>query len=234
MGTFVEKRIMLGILLLVAGIFLLLHFYELLPWVLPVWVYSWKMLLVVLGVFFIITERNKTSGIMLFLVGSIFIAGDIFSMGFWEVVRFVIPLLLIIAGVSILMRKQVFKPKEFNIPEGADVNDFINETNIFGGGEKKYNSQNFKGGQMTAIFGGSEIDLRHARLANGVNAIDLLCIFGGTSIRVPEDWVVKVDVTAIFGGFSDERFIDKKDIPENPEKVLYLKGLVLFGGGELK
>ncbi|MBW6537319.1 MAG: cell wall-active antibiotics response protein [Mariniphaga sp.] len=234
MRTFVEKRIMLGILLLLAGIFLMLHFYDLLPWVLPVWVFSWKMLLVVLGIFFIITEKKKSTGIILFLIGSIFIAGEIFDMRFWEVVRFVIPLVLIVAGVSILMRKQVFKPKEFNIPEGADIHDFINETNIFGGGEKKYNSQNFKGGQMTAIFGGSEIDLRHAKLAPGVNAIDLLCIFGGTSIRVPEDWVVKVDVTAIFGGFSDERFLDKKTVFDNPEKVLYIKGLVLFGGGEIK
>jgi predicted membrane protein len=234
MRTSIEKRMLLGILLLVAGILLMLHYYAILPWVLPGWVFSWKMLLVALGIFFMITERNKSTGIILFLIGSIFIAGEIFDKNFWEVVRFVIPLVLIIAGVTILMRKQVFKPKELNIPEGSDVNDFINETNIFGGGEKKYNSQNFKGGQMTAIFGGSEIDLRNARLAPGVNAIELLCIFGGTSIRVPDDWEVKVDVTAIFGGFSDERKLEKKDISENPEKILYLKGLVLFGGGEIK
>ena len=225
---------MLGILLLAAGIFLMLQVWEILPWVFPDWFLTWKMLLVVLGIFFMITEKNKTTGILLFLIGSVFVTGDIFNMKFWEVVRFVIPLILIIAGVSILMRKQVFKPKEFNIPEGADVNDFINETNILGGGEKKYNSQNFRGGQMTAIFGGSEIDFRHAKLAPGINGIDLLCIFGGTSIKVPEDWEVIVDVTAIFGGFSDERMLEKKDTSEKSEKVLYLKGLVLFGGGEIK
>jgi len=234
MRNFMEKRMLLGALLLIAGILLMLHYYELIPWVLPGWVFSWKMLLAVLGIFFVITERNKTTGIILFLIGSMFIAGDIFNMAFWEVVRFVIPMALIIAGITILMRKQVFKPKDINIPEGADINDYINETNIFGGGEKKYNSQNFKGGQMTAIFGGSEIDLRKAKLAPGVNAIDLFCIFGGTSIKVPEDWEVKIDVTAIFGGFSDQRMIEKTDISEKPEKVLYLKGLVLFGGGELK
>ena len=234
MRTFMEKRILLGALLLIAGIFLMLQVYELLPLALPDWVFSWKMLLVVLGIFFMITERKKTTGIILFLIGSVFVAGDIFNMRFWEVVRFVIPLILIIAGLTILMRKQVFKPKDINIPEGADINDYINETNIFGGGEKKYRSQNFKGGQMTAIFGGSEIDLRKAQMAPGVNAIDMLCIFGGTSIRVPEDWEVKVDVTAIFGGFSDERLIEKKETSEKADKVLYLKGLVLFGGGELK
>ena len=234
MRTFIEKRMLLGILLLVAGLLLMLQYYDFLPWVLPHYFFSWKMLLVVLGLFFMITEKNKSTGIILFLIGSIFIGGEIFDKSFWEVVRFVIPVILIVAGLTILMRKQVFKPKELNIPEGTDVNDFINETNIFGGGEKKYNSQNFKGGQMTAIFGGSEIDLRNARLAPGVNAIELLCIFGGTSIRVPDDWEVKVDVTAIFGGFSDERKLEKKDISENPEKILYLKGLVLFGGGEIK
>ncbi|MFN2396281.1 MAG: LiaF domain-containing protein [Bacteroidales bacterium] len=234
MRTFIEKRMLLGILLLIAGILLMLYYYDFLPWVLPTWVFSWKMLLVVLGLFFMITEKNKSTGIILFLIGSIFIGGEIFDKSFWEVVRFVIPLILIVAGATILMRKQVFQPRELNIPEGANVNDYINETNIFGGGEKKYNSQNFRGGQMTAIFGGSEIDFRHAKLAPGVNAIDLLCIFGGTSIKVPEDWEVIVDVTAIFGGFSDERMIEKKDTSDKSEKVLYLKGLVLFGGGEIK
>ena len=116
MRTFIEKRMLLGILLLVAGLLLMLQYYDFLPWVLPHYFFSWKMLLVVLGLFFMITEKNKSTGIILFLIGSIFIGGEIFDKSFWEVVRFVIPVILIVAGLTILMRKQVFKPKELNIP----------------------------------------------------------------------------------------------------------------------
>ncbi|MFN3556177.1 MAG: LiaF transmembrane domain-containing protein [Bacteroidales bacterium] len=234
MRSHIEKRMLLGFILLLAGVVLMLRYYNLLPWDLPHYVFSWKSLLVVLGIVFMITEKNKTTGIILFLLGSVFVTGEIMDMRFWEVVRFAIPLVLIVAGLAILIRKPTFTKREINIPEGADINDYINEVNIFGGGEKKLKTQNFKGGQITSIFGGSEIDMRYAQLAPGVNAIDMLCVFGGTSIRVPEGWEIKTEVSAIFGGFSDERKLEKKDVIENPERILYIKGLVLFGGGEIK
>jgi predicted membrane protein len=180
------------------------------------------------------SRKNKSTGLILFTIGAVFLAGDIFNVGLREVVRIVIPVALIIAGLTIIMKRQTFSPKQINLPEGADVNDYLNDTNIFGGGERKIKTQNFKGGQVTAIFGGSEIDLRRADMAPGVNAIDMLCIFGGTSLKIPNDWEVKNEVTAIFGGFSDERSFEKSDVIHEPGKVLYLKGLVLFGGGEIK
>ncbi len=234
MKAFAEKRVLLGLLLLLSGVILMLHYYNLVPWEFPGWVISWKALLFLIGLVLLITERNKTGGLILFIIGSILIAGDILGMRFWEVVRLAAPLILIFAGLAILFRRHSFSSRQINIPDGASENDFINEMNVFGGSEKKIRTENFRGGQITAIFGGSDLDLRHAGLAPGVNAIDLLCIFGGTSIRVPEDWEVKVEVTAIFGGFSDERLIEKKPASGSPEKILYLKGLVVFGGGDIK
>jgi predicted membrane protein len=233
MKTLIEKRNLLGIVFLIAGSLLLLEFYNIIPWSIPSYVISWKSFLFLLGLYFLTTSRDKTTGILLMIISTVFITSDILDMRFWDVVRLVVPLVLIFAGLAIIFRKQAFTPREINIPEGANVNDYINETNIFAGGEKKIRSQNFKGGAITSIFGGSELDMRTAQLAPGVNAIDLLCIFGGTSIKVPEDWEVKIDVNAIFGGLSDDRRLEKKESTENPEKTLYLKGLVLFGGGEI-
>jgi predicted membrane protein len=234
MKTFGEKRILLGLLLLLSGLVMLVHYYNLAPWDLPGWVISWKSLLLLIGLVLLITERNKTGGLILIIVGGIFIAGDIMGMRFWEVVRLAAPLLLIVAGVVILFRRESFSRRQINIPEGAGENDFINEMNVFGGSEKKIRTENFRGGQITAIFGGSDLDMRYSSLAPGVNAIDMLCIFGGTSIRVPEDWEVKIEVTSIFGGFSDERMIEKRPASDKTAKILYLKGLVVFGGGEIK
>ncbi|MFW6227374.1 MAG: LiaF transmembrane domain-containing protein [Bacteroidota bacterium] len=229
-----EKRYVLGVILLFAGLALLLRFWDLLPWHIPSYVFSWKSLLVFLGLVFMASHKDKSTGLILFTIGAIFLGADITGFSIRDVFRFVFPVVLIIAGLAIIIKRQSFTPNKINVTEGAEINDYINEINIFGGGERIINTRNFLGGKITAIFGGAELDMRKADMAPGVNAVDMLCIFGGVSMRLPEDWIVKNDVTAIFGGFSDERNNDK-DIPtDENKKILYLKGLVMFGGGELK
>ncbi|UII28457.1 cell wall-active antibiotics response protein [Fulvivirga maritima] len=83
------------------------------------------------------------------------------------------------------------------------------------------------------MFGGSTIDLRNANLHPGVNVLDLFAMFGGTSIIVPPDWTVHVEVSAVLGGFSDKRVSALKVVPD-PEKTLIIKGFVMFGGGDVK
>jgi len=235
MSSHVEKRVLAGIILLTAGIVLLMKFYNIFPFQMPYYLFSWKTLLIVLGLVFLITDRNKSTGFILLFIGSVFLAGDIFDLSVRDLFRLGIPIALIIAGLFLVFRRQSYSVKEINVSQGDDVNDFLNDVSIFGGSEKKVKTQNFRGGRLTAIFGGSEIDLRGASLAPGVNAIDMFCLFGGVTFRVPESWEVKNEVSAIFGGFSDKRLQDRITVDQGkPNKVLYLKGLVLFGGGEIK
>ncbi len=58
-------------------------------------------------------------------------------------------------------------------------------------------------------------------------------MFGGTTIVVPNDWNVVMNVTSIFGGFSNKSIKDP-NVPIDLTKHLIIKGLVVFGGGELK
>jgi hypothetical protein len=74
--------------------------------------------------------------------------------------------------------------------------------------------------------------LRSASLAPGTHVLDLFVIFGGTSVIVPPDWTVRVEVFSFLGGFSDKRYSTLKVIPD-AEKVLVIKGFVMFGGGEV-
>ena len=87
---------------------------------------------------------------------------------------------------------------------------------------------------MTAVFGGSKINLSNASVVAGqIPVIDVFAMFGGTEIIVPEDWTVKLEISAIFGGFSDKRK-SVINVVNNPDKTLVVKGMVLFGGGEIK
>jgi hypothetical protein len=111
--------------------------------------------------------------------------------------------------------------------------DYIDIINIFSGGERQIVSENFSGGKITSIFGGSEIDLTQAKLAPGVSELEIACVFGGTTIIVPTDWNVKVEVVPVLGGFGDERKLNIGR-PIDTSRQLIIKGAVVFGGGEIK
>jgi hypothetical protein len=111
--------------------------------------------------------------------------------------------------------------------------DIIDDVAIFGGSEQKITSKNFKGGKISNIFGGSTFDLSDAELAPGRNVLDMFCLFGGSKIIVPAGWRVKIEVTAIFGGYNDKRRMPPKT-DEVVERELVIRGVVIFGGGEIK
>jgi predicted membrane protein len=65
-------------------------------------------------------------------------------------------------------------------------------------------SKSFRGGDITNIFGGTELDFTQADI-NGRVVIDITQVFGGTKIIVPSNWQVVVDMSAIFAGVDDKR-----------------------------
>jgi predicted membrane protein len=111
--------------------------------------------------------------------------------------------------------------------------NLLKDLSILWGTQKSITSNNFKGGKVTSVFGYSEIDLTECKLDNKSVVIDILGIFGGSTLIVPKEWNVVVDVFSLFGGFTNKI----KRTPETKvdmENTLTVKGLVLFGFGELK
>jgi hypothetical protein len=114
--------------------------------------------------------------------------------------------------------------------ESYSSDDYIDTTSIFGGIHKKIVSKNFKGGDITTMLGGTEIDLTQADFT-GTIRLDVTQIMGGTKIIVPPHWEVRSEVTAVFAGFEDKR---QQPAMTNAEKVLIIDGTSIFGGIELK
>lgn len=113
--------------------------------------------------------------------------------------------------------------------ENAD--DFIESTTIFGNGKHYVVSQNFKGGEIVNIMGGATINLMRADV-KGYATLEVVQLFGGTTIIAPSHWVIQPEMASIFGGIEDKRF-HTPTVPDRT-KVLYIKGTSMFGGITIK
>lgn len=227
-----QKRFLIGFVILAAGLALLLRNFGILDYELKRYILRWEVILIALGFVFILSHDNKGPGIVLLFVGGAFYLSDFFDFhfNFWQVF---LPALLILAGILILFRQKLEITGDSE-KKNIDSEDFIDEVNVFGGGDRNIVSQNFQGGKILAIFGGSNFNLMRAKLAPGKNYLEVLAIFGGMKLIVPEDWNVRINVVSIFGGFSDKHRIRPIESLEQSDTELVLKGFVLFGGGEIK
>ncbi len=228
-----NNKFILGVALLLIGASLMLNNLNIFPeWHWVQIVFSWKMLLVLLGGTIIITASNKIPGIVLVLIGGMFILSDLNvlpDISFW---RILLPIILIGIGLSIILSKPI-NFEGFDSLRKTSSLDMLDEVAILGGSKKIISSKGFKGGKVTAILGGGEIDLTRSQLSEGVNVLEVVAILGGSSILVPDDWNIKIDVVSILGGFSDSRK-QSGIIVRDESKVLIIKGFVLLGGGEIK
>lgn len=230
-----SNRFVIGILLVIAGFILILEKTSVLPDPLDHFIndiiFSWQMLLIAIGVVTLTGSGNKTPGIVLIAVGGFFLIPQLFS-HYFESFNFFWPALFIVLGIVMLInsRKLGDKIRTYSTESKADMIDYVN---VFSGAERQLITDNFMGGRVSSVFGGGEVDLTRSSLAPGNNIIEITCIFGGTTIIVPESWTVIIDVTPILGGFSDGRKIIG-DVAKDNSKTLTIKGLVIFGGGEIK
>src|SRR4030042_986623 len=228
-GRYTSSRLWIGLILIVIGALFLLRNYDIFDFDIPDFIYQWQTIFIIVGVILLFTSRNKTPGIVFIAIGAFNLYPEL-----W-------PLLLIGIGAYIIYRREYARTRishhdkihSKESPPGINVGeDTIDDVSIFGGGNKVLHSQNFCGGKITAIFGGSEINLKECRLAEGIHEIEITALFGGTTIIVPNDWKVQVDIVPIFGGFGDKRRKDP-NLAYQPNRTLVIRGVVIFGGGEL-
>jgi len=228
-----NKRVYLGIFLIAIGGLWILERLDFIPDFWEDIFISWQMLLIGIGIFSLI-GGNKTTGIILIIIGGFFLIDDIFSIP-RELRQIGWPLVIIGIGVVLLINHG-FKKSEPQIT-GQKNNqgmDYFDDFVVFGGREVFINSQNFLGGKTTSMFGGTEYDLRQAQLSENGAVIECVSIFGGCGFKVPPDWTIKNELTAIFGAFSDKRGATFGQIITNPSKTLIIRGFSAFGGVEIK
>ncbi len=94
-------------------------------------------------------------------------------------------------GAGLLMLWSRLAPPQAGIPniptEGHE--GVLNEYAIFGGVDRKVTTDDFRGGHVSAMFGGVDIDLRQAGMRGDSAVIDVNSLFGGVEFKIPPNWI---------------------------------------------
>jgi len=232
----VDRRNVAAILLIVAGGLLMLDTFDIVNFSVRHLILNWKTLLIAIGLIMVFSSERRTSGYILIGLGIVFWLPSFadYNIRLYQVFW---PLVLIGVGMVILTRRNMHgrmrRLQRYSVnAEGTLDNDYLDDVSIFGGGVKRYGSQNLRGGNITAIFGGSEIDLTTSKMSAEGTVVDVFTMFGGTKFIIPGNWQVKSEAVSLFGGLTDKRHIKPSD--DVSDKVFLIKGLVIFGGVEIK
>lgn len=190
----------------------------------------WTLFIIVPCFIGIFKDNEKTGSVIGLLIGIALLLCCQNILDFDIVWKLFIPVVLVVIGLSFIFKDSI----------GGKVNKKIKELNnnrkenseccaAFSGQNLKFDGEEFKGKDLTAIFGGIEYDLRRAIITSD-QVINATAIFGGIDIFVPDNVKVKVQSTSIFGGASDKN----KNVVAEDSHTLYINATCIFGGVEVK
>jgi len=225
-GPRLTPQLLLGLMVTAAGVILMLDNLGIAP--LSRFLKYWPVALIVIGVLKLWQARDGKGGVL---------SGFLFSLaGTWLLLEEltllqidfhdVWPLILVFLGAYIVWQG-ISGPQRSR--QALDSHSTVSAVAILGGVARGNNSRAFRGGELTAVMGGCEIDLRQASI-NGDAVIDIFAMWGGIDIRVPEDWSVQSRVVPLLGGVEDKTRPPQGAINHR----LTLRGFAIMGGVEIK
>lgn len=142
------------------------------------------------------------------------------------------PILLIAAGLVVVFKSTGGRSLFDGIGKTIDKDDGdsdVNITSIMGNYKNRITTRDFRGGEVTAVMGGADLDLRQSSI-NGEAVLSVFSLFGGITVKVPIDWAVVLQGTPIMGGF-EEKTVPP---PADTGKRLIIRGYVIMGGLEVR
>lgn len=217
-------RLLLGVGLVALGVLLLLEQVDVLD-AGEVLATFWPVILIGLGIGMFVSNRRHwfppaflvALGLMLLAVRLDVVSAEAWG-AFWAA-------MLMLAGVWILLGIGS------NRGSDPDASDTVELFVAFWGRDVESRSAAFKGGSITTLFGGTEVNLAEAAIVDEGVTLGVLTAFGGTEITVPHGWEVRVSGLPLFGGWSNGA---KNEVLGPGAPRLEINATVLFGGMEVK
>jgi predicted membrane protein len=186
----------------------------------------WPVVLILIGLVKLFDVRGgRGAGIVLTLVGTVILLGNL-DIVHWNVFD-LIP--LIIAGVGAKLVWDALVRRRDRAAADHDPGSNVSAFAMMAGIKRRNISTSFHGGDVNAIMGGVELDLRDAKILPGQEAVlDTFAFWGGIEITVPHDWRVVGQVMPLMGGFVDNT------VSNGSGPVLIVRGAAVMGAVELK
>lgn len=232
-ASLLKPRALLGFAVIALGVFLTLDNLGLLG--LDTLFRHWPVLLIVFGI-----SRLRYSpgfGTILIFAGAVLLARLYVYVDLGKLW----PVLLLLLGAILVFRSFGGGGRRQRRPRSEEVgSDQIDLFVVLGARRRQVTSGDFRGGTLTAIAGGCDVDLREAGLAGGEAKLEVLAFWGGINLRVPEDWNVSLQVTPIMGGADDSRSRKLRALETGPVERrsggphLVVQGFVMMGGIEVR
>lgn len=224
----VSRQVILGVLVIGMGLLFLLDNMDI--WDFHRAIQFWPMVFIVVGVIKLFDTNSSDGyflGAILILIGVLMIMSRLGLIYFsW---RMLWPLMLIALGGSVLYKavtgRRLIGTARKDVASSDDVVDI---TAILGGFERRITTPNFKGGEVTAVLGGCELDMRNSQIETEA-VINVFVLWGGITIKCPPDWTVVLHGTPIMGGFTE-----KTVPPPDNSKRLIVRGHAIMGGVEVR
>lgn len=222
------KNTLWGIILIGIGIILGLNALEITD--INIFFSGWWTLFIIIPSFIdLLADENKTGSLIGLIIGVLLFMSCQDIVGFDFIWKLFFPLVLVIVGISIIFKDNIGnnvskKIKELN-KKSSEKNEYFA---TFSEQKLDYTNEKFTGCDVSAVFGGADINLRNAIIKEDV-VINASAIFGGVTIHTPKDINVKVNSTSIFGG------VENKNKSNSDTKItVYINATCLFGGVEIK
>lgn len=225
-----KQRVVIGAFIIVIGLLALIdkmnifesvHFFQ-----------FWPTIFIAVGILKILHSTARSS---MFIGGGLIVFGVLMTLKHLGMVDINLrdwwPVILIAVGGYIIFKDRGSEGASSAFLSDAQVSDdnsTLDISVVMGGNKTVSNSQDFKGGDITAIMGGVELDLRGASIQTEA-ALNLWATWGGIVIKVPADWSVVNRGMALMGAIED-----KTISPSVATKRLIISGTAIMGGVEIK
>ena len=190
----------------------------------------WTLFIIIPCTIGFVTESEKIGNLIGIAIGVCLLLACQDVMSFDILWKLIVPILVILIGLTMVC-KNLFSRKfdaaveKLNEKLGKDDESGA----VFGGQNIDMAGKEFKGKNVNAVFGGLKLDLREAKIKEDV-IINASAIFGGIEIWVPDNVAVETKSNSFFGGVSNKT----KNTPKEGAPTVYVSGMALFGGIEVK
>ena len=143
--------------------------------------------------------KNVTAGLIFVILGVLLLLDNLDVADFGYMLHHYWPLILIIWGLSILLRRRsTAQPMNVSGDQPLD-SELIHESDVFGEISVRVASKNFKGGSISTVFGSCTLDLSDAVIAEGEHELRLHSVFGASRVLIPQNSAVSVSANTIIG-----------------------------------